>query len=120
MYPSREKYNKSEKGKSSRKRRNDTYRQTEKGNVAREMGNRKRHANLRDLRDVLLAVQGNKCACCPATEPGSKVGWHVDHDHKTGKVRGVLCHKCNIAIGMAEDNPFRLVALIQYLAKSQY
>jgi hypothetical protein len=44
---------------------------------------------------------------------GKKVS--VDHDHKTGKVRGFLCHGCNIAIGMVKDDPDRLRRLADYL-----
>ena len=40
---------------------------------------------------------------------------HVDHDHITGKVRGMLCHDCNVAIGMMKDSPNRLRSAAQYL-----
>jgi hypothetical protein len=41
----------------------------------------------------------------------------VDHDHKTGKVRGILCHKCNIALGLIGDDPARARALANYLER---
>lgn len=40
---------------------------------------------------------------------------HIDHDHVTGTVRGVLCKPCNSALGLAEDDPARLRALADYL-----
>ena len=43
--------------------------------------------------DRLLAEQEGHCALCP-NKPKTRA-LHVDHDHKTGRVRGVLCHKCN-------------------------
>jgi hypothetical protein len=42
---------------------------------------------------ALLAAQGGHCKLCP-NEPKTR-RLHVDHDHKTGAVRGLLCHKCN-------------------------
>jgi len=39
----------------------------------------------------------------------------VDHDHKTGKIRGLLCYNCNLAIGNAFDDIARLMAMIRYL-----
>lgn len=43
----------------------------------------------------------------------------VDHDHETGNVRGVLCSTCNVALGMAKDNPHTLINLAEYLTKSE-
>jgi hypothetical protein len=68
-------------------------------------------------RDELLALQGNKCAICPATSPGTKRDWHTDHCHDTGKVRGILCHACNVSLGHAKDNIATLTAMIKYLKR---
>ncbi len=43
----------------------------------------------------------------------------IDHDHKTGKVRGVLCHHCNIALGSFNENPLILVRAIKYLKENK-
>jgi len=40
---------------------------------------------------------------------------HIDHDHKTGKVRGLLCNNCNVILGNAFDNPLILINAIKYL-----
>ncbi len=39
----------------------------------------------------------------------------IDHDHATGRVRGALCHLCNVALGAVRDNPETLMAMISYL-----
>jgi Recombination endonuclease VII len=44
----------------------------------------------------LLEAQGGGCAICGAKPKTRRL--HVDHDHKTGKVRGLLCHRCNRAL----------------------
>ena len=41
----------------------------------------------------------------------------IDHDHKTGKIRGVLCNNCNTALGLVGDNVATLTKLIQYLER---
>ena len=59
----------------------------------------------------MLVAQGGRCAACGTREPGTKKGWHVDHCHETGAVRGILCHHCNVGIGKAKDNIETLRAL---------
>lgn len=69
-----------------------------------------------DQKWSLLDDQGGCCACCRARDPGRR-GWHVDHDHKTGRVRGILCGHCNSALGFARDDIATLQRLIDYLRK---
>jgi len=64
----------------------------------------------------LWADQGNVCAGC-GKDGHTKKRHHVDHDHKTGKVRGILCHYCNIALGQCFDDPKILRSLADYLEK---
>ena len=64
----------------------------------------------------MLANQNHKCITCGTTEPGGKHGkFMVDHSHITGKVRGLLCKRCNIALGEVGDNIDTLQKMIQYL-----
>jgi hypothetical protein len=67
--------------------------------------------------DSMLAEQGGRCACCGTDEPGgrSKVVFHVDHDHGTGAVRGLLCRGCNVGIGSLGDTIAGLEMGIRYL-----
>ncbi|MFI7540575.1 endonuclease VII domain-containing protein [Actinoplanes sp. NPDC049599] len=60
--------------------------------------------------DELLAEQGGVCAICGAPDPQ-----HVDHDHRTGWVRGILCFNCNGGLGQFRDNPVFLAEAITYL-----
>jgi hypothetical protein len=61
----------------------------------------------------MLESQGGVCAICKAP-PGKK--WlHVDHSHKTGDVRGLLCGNCNAAIGMTKESVSILNKMIEYL-----
>jgi hypothetical protein len=60
--------------------------------------------------DRLLEAQGGVCVIC-----GREGVDHVDHDHNTGRVRGILCFQCNVAIGLLEDDVDRIAAAIAYL-----
>lgn len=57
--------------------------------------------------------QDGLCAICGVTMEKP----HVDHDHVTGKVRGVLCAQCNVGLGMFRDDPSALHAAIEYLLR---
>lgn len=56
--------------------------------------------------------QGRKCAICPVE---ISLDAPIDHDHATGKVRGLLCHKCNRGLGQFEDSVVLLQKAIAYL-----
>lgn len=70
----------------------------------------------------LLWAQGNACAICSTRTPKSRTtnpdGWHVDHNHQTGVVRGILCSKCNTLLGHADDLPQRLESAAMYLRRA--
>lgn len=70
--------------------------------------------------DAMLAEQGGGCAICGATKPGGRGKYfHVDHDHGTDEVRGLLCHACNTGIGALADDVDRLMAAAAYLLARQ-
>jgi hypothetical protein len=68
-----------------------------------------------DQFDAMMLRQAGCCAICqePMGIPA------VDHDHDTGKVRGLLCRRCNTGIGMLADDPDRLLSAAAYLLAHQ-
>jgi Recombination endonuclease VII len=69
----------------------------------------------REQYEALLAQQGGVCGICrkPPQEPLC-----VDHSHTTGRVRGLLCRKCNTALGSFDDDVSVMAAGIAYLRKA--
>ena len=69
--------------------------------------------------EALLTVQGGLCAICGGMETATYRGklklLQVDHDHRTGKVRGLLCGRCNRILANAGDDPNRLMIAVRYL-----
>jgi len=65
--------------------------------------------------DEMVEAQEGRCLIC--IEPTDKLV--VDHDHETGKVRGLLCSACNTGIGHLKDSTERLFSAIDYLTKSR-
>ena len=62
----------------------------------------------------LIKTANNKCQICGSVF--SKINKpHVDHDHKTKVIRGILCRNCNTGIGMLRDSPKILKLAIEYL-----
>jgi Autographiviridae endonuclease VII len=71
--------------------------------------------------EELVSKQDNKCAICEREEisiyQGKLKPLAVDHDHKTGKIRELLCCKCNFCLGGVDDNIEILEKAIEYLKK---
>lgn len=72
--------------------------------------------------DRMLKEQNNKCAICGKEiflfSTSKNLIAHVDHNHKTGKIRGLLCHDCNVGLGNFKDNTEYLLGAISYLNKN--
>lgn len=70
----------------------------------------------------MVIDQDNKCAICGKPETSTYMGkitsLCVDHDHKTGKTRKLLCNRCNVSLGIIENESFMKKA-INYLSKYQ-
>ena len=73
-----------------------------------------------DEYNSLLEAQGHKCAICGQPEMVTRNGipkmMCIDHDHETGKVRGLLCNNCNRGIGLIGESPDWLQKAINYLS----
>lgn len=65
---------------------------------------------------TLLAAQGGRCAICQIPLDGDRRP-DVDHDHMTKRVRGILCHNCNVGLGGFHDSPTALRAAANYLER---
>ncbi len=75
---------------------------------------RKYGLSLEQYETMLISQEGG-CAIC-GTPPRDGVPLHVDHDHKTGRIRGLLCFTCNNALGDFGDDPGLLEAALRYVA----
>ena len=66
----------------------------------------------------MLSQQNNKCAICGSSEIKRKEAkyFNIDHCHSTGKVRGLLCHDCNIILGKLNDDIEMCKKIITYLS----
>ena len=63
----------------------------------------------------LFELQEGKCSICGTHQSELKKRLHIDHNHETGKVRGLLCQKCNVAIGLLQDNWILLQNAANYI-----
>lgn len=69
--------------------------------------------------DALCAAQDGLCALCGQTQGWARLhDLAVDHNHATGRVRGLLCHKCNVGLGHFEDSVDLLQKAIEYLLRT--
>ena len=71
--------------------------------------------NSMQYREILKSQDG----CCAICGKMQKENFHVDHNHSTGKVRGLLCGNCNRALGYMNENVEALKSAINYLEKNK-
>lgn len=92
---------------------------------------RRRRSNLKHAYGIsleqyaeMLVAQHGVCAVCKQPETWIRNGilmrLQVDHDHTTGKIRGLLCRECNMSLGLLQDSVERLKGLIYYLERGGY
>lgn len=70
--------------------------------------------------NAMLFDQGERCAICKKQETskfkGTGRSFSVDHCHETGKIRGLLCHRCNTSLGGFGDSVELLLTAVSYLS----
>jgi len=78
----------------------------------------KRRGATQELYDQLYEAQKGCCAIC--SEPEEKFAWLcIDHDHNTGRIRGLLCPNCNRGIGLLQDNSQLLKKAASYIESAK-
>lgn len=69
-------------------------------------------------RDKLIAKQGGRCAICQVKFGEDKLTKpHIDHDHHSKRIRGILCTNCNVGLGMFRDDTRLLTKAKDYLSR---
>lgn len=81
----------------------------------------KKYGITSEVYDQLMLDQNGACAICRSNLAGNinSERLYVDHDHTTGEVRGLLCHPCNVAIGLMKDDPDVLLDAATYLLRNR-
>lgn len=101
----------------------EVTRQWRKNNPEKFRTQQKRTARNRALKQYglneygfedLLEIQGNSCAICKTEFSKTPA---IDHSHETNAVRGLLCHTCNVGLGMFKDSIDVMLSAIEYLKK---
>lgn len=72
------------------------------------------HYNILEANKLYVKQKG-KCAICGIEETNLKRSLRLDHDHRTGKIRGFLCDRCNVVLGMCVDSTEIFISMISYL-----
>lgn len=105
----------------------DRYLKFKSGHRGWSMSKKRQSRRDRHLRDEhgiteeefqnMLTAQGGVCYICKTDTPKGRTKFHIDHNHETGEIRGILCHNCNIGLGHFKDDPDLLYAGIKYLMR---
>jgi hypothetical protein len=115
----RKKYRQTEKGRDiMRKSARDWARKETSKKAHRSWVLKSQYGITADDFGKMLENQNNLCACCGIDFDDTTQGPCIDHDHNTGKVRGLLCASCNWGLGHFEDSILKLESAINYLTRT--
>lgn len=103
--------------KKCRLKYNRAYRSPVSAEKRREYHLRDTYGIPAEMYDVLLAIQGGGCAICGASPEIDGCRLAIDHDHDTGKIRALLCRKCNTGLGNFREDPDLLRRAVAYLER---
>ena len=104
-----------EKYKEANRKSNEKHQEKVRGRI-RKYNLKRKYGLTLVVFEEMLAAQGGACALC-GESPHADHPLHVDHDHDTGVIRGLLCGHCNRMLGCAKDNPVTLRAAADYLER---
>jgi deoxycytidylate deaminase len=103
------------------------YTQTHRAQINENQSKRRKNKNdnlykygiSNEQYNTILADQNDVCAICKKPESEKRKYLSVDHDHKSGIIRGLLCAKCNRGLGLFKDSRESVIRAISYLASHQ-
>lgn len=115
-----------EKWRAANKAKIALGKKTWKNNNREEWRRRRREDKIKQFMSLddyhtLLNMQDHRCAICKSTDPNNKnsTRFCIDHCHRTGRIRGLLCHRCNTMLGAAIDSQATILKAIAYLERFQ-
>ncbi len=109
--------------KTHREQHNETQRKWNKANTLKTSSYRRKYIYGISLEEYNKLLQDSNGICAICNQPETKtlkgkiISLSIDHNHKTGKIRGLLCYKCNSVIGFTDENIDLLQKHIQYLQR---
>lgn len=93
---------------------------TPEGKLRQRAGHLKRKFGITlEQYDAMLEAHGGGCFIC-GRPPREDISLHVDHDHSTGRIRGILCFCCNNALADFQEDPFLLAKAAAYLGRQDH
>lgn len=102
------------RGPQAQKRRS----QKRRAHGGRELDLKSKYGMTQVQFEAVLTEQGGCCAICRTSNPRGRYNrFHVDHCHETGGIRGLLCHKCNMALGIFGDTLQGVMRVVAYLER---